>query len=466
MLRYFRTLFLFFCISALLCTAAGAIEGEKPMLTIGLSPANGLLEQAKLENDGDAGYTLGYFDDRTFVGVEEVDTDVLTIEVDGTGLAVYDTDSGKVLYTTDESSLAVQPNSELTWHKGYRYYGDFDFRIKDGQVEVVNFVPLETYLLGVLPNEMSPSSEMEALKAQAICARSLAVVSAGKHASDGYDLCSTTNCQVYRVSSYDASRSNLAVEQTAGQVLYYKGNAVSGFYSSSNGGASESAVNVWGGDYGYLTGKFDPYDNTENAYNGIWSQTLSTADIKTRLEEAGYDAVSNVGNVYVSQRTPTGNVNEITVVYTNGQLQKISRANCRTVFGLNSLHYTINGITDGMPTATATTPTTSASYYTLDGSNERQSLTLAAGLYERNNGIFTLIEGSISASDLLVSSDVLIPCAATTAPSNGQFTFAGEGWGHQVGMSQNGAMHMAELGFSCTEILQFYFTDITIGAIH
>ncbi len=455
MKRYFISLLLAFCLASTLCTTASAAldPAENPTLRISLTYGNGLTDAANLENDAastsEQGYTIGYFDDTDFIAVDSTDANQITVVVEGDGLRLYDTTNGDTLYQTDDDNLAVRPNSELTWHAGYRYYGDFNFYVSDDQVEVINFVELESYLRGVVPNEMGTSWELEALKAQAVCARSLAVTDITKHNSDRYDLCATTNCQVYHLSSsVDTSLTDIAVEETVGEVLYYQGDVVAGYYSSSNGGASESAVNVWGGNAGYLIGKVDPYEDTENINNGVWEVSYTAAEIAARLELAAYENVGTVANVAVTKRTAMDNVNEVTVTYTDGTTQVISRANCRTVFALNSLNYTLSGGTS--------TTTSTAAYTSINGA----AATASSYVVASSTGTTTITD--LTTMVVLTANGVVSSVSTTAQSSSGSYTFSGTGWGHQVGMSQYGALAMAKQGFDYIDILEFYFTDITV----
>ena len=204
---------------------------------------------------------------------------------------------------------------------------------------------------GVLPYEVNASWPIEALKAQAVCARSFAL-GTNKHASDGYDLCNTTNCQVYKGANNATDNSDKAVDETKGEYLMYDGKLAIGYFFSSDGGATEDAVNVWGGDYGYLKGKEDPYEDVENAYNGVWSVTLTAAEVRSKVTAAGY-SIGEVASVEVTKRTATDNVNEVTVTDTAGKKVTISKDAVRTVFGLNSIRYKITPNTAGQVGSTA-----------------------------------------------------------------------------------------------------------------
>ena len=118
------------------------------------------------------------------------------------------TGSTQILFQFDGGSaraLGIMPDvtgagTVRTWFKGYRYYGGFRYeRINGGNLTVVNIVDMETYIKGVVPYEMSNSWPLEALKAQAICARSYAYnnILQNKHKSYHFDVCNTTDCPVY-----------------------------------------------------------------------------------------------------------------------------------------------------------------------------------------------------------------------------------------------------------------------------
>ena len=151
-------------------------------------------------------------------------------------------------------------------------------------------VDLEDYVKCVIPWEMSKDWPVEALKAQAVCARTYAVCQT-KHRAQGFDICATTHCQVYQGTAASGANSDAAVDQTAGEFLYYSGRLVQeAVYYSSNGGASEDSLNVWGNDVGYLKGKIDPYEGKIASiiprYN--WSTTFTASELTTLLNNRGY----------------------------------------------------------------------------------------------------------------------------------------------------------------------------------
>lgn len=338
------------CLSVAPASAVDTVDTDVTLrvgLTIG--GANTFADP-KLENvSGEpTGYTIGTMNGTSFSGGTSVSASQLTIKLVSGAFQVTDTATGKVLYTSAAGAdhIAIHPNSDLTWFKGYQWHGDFVYRrASDGNITVINYVGLEDYVKGVLPYEIDPDWPAEAQKAQAVCARSFAL-GTSKH-NEYYELCNTTNCQVYLGANRATEASDAAVDATQGEYLTYNGEPVIGYFFSSDGGATEDAVNVWGGDYPYLQGKEDPYET----YDSSWSVTMTAEEIRQKLVSAGY-SIGTVANVEVTRRTDTDNVNEVTVTDTTGKQVVIRRDDCRTVFGLDSIRYTIT------PNASASTAAT------------------------------------------------------------------------------------------------------------
>lgn len=341
-----RILSMLLCAAALvgcLCIApASAVDTVDTDVTLRVGLTIGganTFADPKLENvSGEpTGYTIGTMNGTSFSGGTSVSASQLTIKLVSGAFQVTDTATGKVLYTSAAGAdhIAIRPNSDLTWFKGYQWHGDFVYRrASDENITVINYVGLEDYVKGVLPYEIDPDWPAEAQKAQAVCARSFAL-GTSKH-NEYYELCNTTNCQVYLGANRATEASDAAVDATQGEYLTYNGEPVIGYFFSSDGGATEDAVNVWGGDYPYLQGKEDPYET----YDSSWSVTLTAEEIRQKLVSAGY-SIGTVANVEVTRRTDTDNVNEVTVTDTTGKQVVIRRDDCRTVFGLDSIRYTI-----------------------------------------------------------------------------------------------------------------------------
>jgi len=134
------------------------------------------------------------------------------------------------------------------------------FDVSEGTLRAINMLPVEHYLYGVVPYEMSNTFPIEALKAQAVCARGYAVAKCSAYRLRAYDIRDTSADQVYHGLNSDYTRAIAAVDETAGQVLTYNGDIIQAYYAASNGGQTEPTGNVWAADLPYYTQQDDPYD--------------------------------------------------------------------------------------------------------------------------------------------------------------------------------------------------------------
>jgi peptidoglycan hydrolase-like amidase len=165
---------------------------------------------------------------------------------------------------------------------GVAYRGVLEIRGDEGGLTVVNLVNVEDYLRGVVPNELSPLAfpQLEALKAQAVAARTYALRNRGKFDEKGYDLCATSACQVYKGKSSEHPVSDQAVEATRGIVATYEGAPIEAFYTSTCGGHTEDAQNVFEGEGApYLQGVVCAPEKT------AWSLLRSTAPTRSLGDE-------------------------------------------------------------------------------------------------------------------------------------------------------------------------------------
>lgn len=128
---------------------------------------------------------------------------------------------------------------------GKKYFGGVRLNKVEKKFTVINLATLEEYLRGVVPEEMSPSYPLEALKAQAVAARSFALKNRDKHKADGFDLCATTHCQVY-VGAKGAADSDKAIKETCGEILTYKNKLIETSFHADSGGMTENVADVWG----------------------------------------------------------------------------------------------------------------------------------------------------------------------------------------------------------------------------
>ena len=171
------------------------------------------------------------------------------------------------------------PIQELTIEiDGKKYYGGVSVNKGKDSLTVINLVPLEEYLHGVLAKEMSPSYPLEALKAQAVAARAFALKNRGRHVKEGFDLCSSTHCQVYvGVTDYDSI--NRAIDETRGAVLVYKEKLIDTNFHADSGGMTEDVADVWGRATPYLVAVKEIVQLAKP-----WTVKVPAKDFSTKLD--------------------------------------------------------------------------------------------------------------------------------------------------------------------------------------
>lgn len=433
---------------------------------------------------------VGSYVDRA--GAEKAQSAIPNTTIVGTssyGINVIQSGTANILFQYDMGEgtrLAIMPDvtgapDARTWFWGIKYRGGFTYqRFNGGNLTVVNVVGLEDYVKGVAPYEMGRSWPLEALKTQAVCARTY-VMRQSRHNSLGFDVCSSDHCQVYNGTGSNSSGwgptavSDRAVTETAGQVLWYQDRLAETFYSSSHGGASEDAKNVWGTDttvkYPYLCGVIDPYEKGADSINSrsSWKVTYTTGELTRRLNDKGFGVGTTVDHLVLTY-SKLGNVIKLEVYWANGQKNTFKpsdgRSSIRSAFGLNSIRFTVNG-------QTAHPSESQSSGYLVNGSQQLNSLNglhaiSGSGVTGKIPGAPFVIDGSEQVTELKPQNPGTPGTnegGGTVKVSGNTYVFDGSGWGHQVGMSQFGAYAMAKQGLPYNQICEFYFPGTHVGPI-
>ena len=292
------------------------------------------------------------------------------------------------------------------------YPGDIEFIAKGGNVQIVVHVYMEDYMRGVLPYEMDNSFPLEALKAQAVAARTYALKKMSAQAAT-YDVVDTTSDQVYNGTPVGNERCAQAVQETSGIVGTVNGEYMASYYTASNGGQTESVANAWGsGSYSYLQLRDDPYDlrNGASIAKSVTFYRDGTTSVSALTELLRTEAAALVGARSV-------NINAITHVTPHTpKYDEPSRVYTKVDVGLELSGY-------GYVTVT------------LDYFNQIESL-------------------------CSMSINVLKNETLTVAETVGGYKLTARRFGHGVGMSQRGAQQMAKEGLSYDQILEFYYPGL------
>jgi stage II sporulation protein D len=224
---------------------------------------------------------------------------------------------------------------------GAQYRGKLELTPHGSFLRVINVTPLESYLQGVVANEMPHTWPLEALKAQAVAARSYALATVVK--GKPFDLYADVRSQVYRGVAGEKPRASEAVRITTHEVVLYAGKIATTYYSSSSGGRTASALDVFGTDVPYLVSKPDPWDGASPYHT--WGPILVGA--RTLQSKLGLDArvLDAAGEV-----TPSGRLRSFTVQTATGPA-KMPAALLRTSLGLRSTWVTMGVLRLDQPSA-------------------------------------------------------------------------------------------------------------------
>jgi uncharacterized protein YjdB len=383
--------------------------------------------------------------------------------IEDSTLKLYYGNSPTPIYSSSTITLvqhAATSGNNFIWIDNYEhgprgYLGDIVFSIKDGAIQAVNHVYLEDYLYGVVPHEMSDTWPAEALKAQAVAARTYAAASIG---SDTYDVVDTSSDQVYK--GYDDSKSNTiaAVDGTAKTVLQYGNSITQAYYAASNGGYTELPLHAWNSTAALPYAIYeDPYDvaNTYSYYEKIFFPAV--------IDGSHPVTVSS----YVPDGTAAPNASNA-IAYMKQRILAKGVPGAATVND-----FELTGVLDLVPHT-----------YDTDGSNEDHSRVPANGPQSGVNdcmdfvmatGKFTVSSGGTSYEISDVELDLRYLDASNSDTTYQAFNMSAlrlfilegdseTGWsiyqrryGHGVGMSQRGAQQRANDGQTYNQILAFYY---------
>ena len=344
-----------------------------------------------------------------------------------------------------------------------QYPDNLTIRLDSGksQMLVINETNLETYLKGVVPHEIGASAPLEALKAQAITARTVAVNRVNKYDKDGYDVTSTTSDQVYKGynATYFSTTHNVtkAVEATKGLVLSYNGKLVEGLFYSNNGGQTANDGFVWGSGIStpYYKSKVDSYDTYLHKSTASWgkinySGTYTKEELRKIILDGqsrypgyykspycvpNFNGLSENYNIEVMSET-NGYITQIRLSDDEGRVYILKNYAVRWIFGQRSQQYKITRI-GGLFVKSPSKI------------NEKDSIYVKSA------------DGTIK--EVKKSNVTLKSASKTSGVENIKYHFNGAGYGHGIGMSQNGAMNRAEAGHTYKQILDFYYEGTTIS---
>jgi SpoIID/LytB domain protein len=336
-----------------------------------------------------------------------------TLEISsGNGTALVDREHDDIPPRLYEGSFRLQPNA----------YGNYS---------LVNNVALETYLRGVVPNEIGGWATQPVLEAQAILARTYVLRNLRRFAADDYQLCATTQCQVYFGLGTAADTTDRAIAATRGSVLTYQNELVDALYSSTSGGVTASFNDIWHGwNRPYLTTVID-------SANPVWDlNTRSLADEKNFRAFIAQKKGFNEDKADLFRWKYSSSLEEL-----NQELHEY----------LKSVQHPLAGF--------KTIQNIQVMQRSSGGRILKTAVTTDAGVVELEKddvlNVFSKPASTLFYVDPMIDKNKTLK----------GFTFIGGGFGHGVGLSQMGTYHLGAAGWSSAKILNFYFPGTQLQPI-
>ncbi|MGB7250856.1 MAG: SpoIID/LytB domain-containing protein [Phormidesmis sp.] len=357
--------------------------------------------------------------------------------------------------------MKIQPNA----------YGDYT---------LVNQVPIDLYLRGVVPHEIGPSAPRNAIEAQAILARTYALRNLRRFAIDDYELCADTQCQVYFGLADTDPVSDSAIAATAGQVLTYNNELVDALYSSTTGGITARFTDVWNGeDRPYLRPVVDsiqprwnlatrPLSDEANfrAFIALssgfnedgwsefrWNREASLKDIGETMKEylsnrqhplAGFTQLTGLT---VTERAPSGRIQKLQVSTDIGSFDLVKDEVVKALVPPRSLLFYLEPVLE-MPPASPSDPNPASGQVSEPAPTSVPKIAVPTK------------PGAEKASEKQNTLPIPLPQPILTG-----YRFIGGGFGHGVGMSQTGAYNLGKQGYSSEQILEFYYPGTELQPI-
>lgn len=355
-----------------------------------------------------------------------------------------DVKASRIIVEPDSSDGVITVSSLSKTGGVPRYHGALDITKDSSGYMVVNQVNIEQYLYGVVSSEVSSSYSMEALKAQAICARGFTYRKLGCNYR-GYDadLDDTTACQVYN-NFPETDSSITAVDETVGVVPTYNGEIINAVYFSTSCGTTTTSDQVWGGSMPYTCTRIQntaldiPYFSNETAFQDFmdgktdtdvvernlpmyrWTVSYTDSEMRQAIEtglsrcsDVSATSVGNIKSVAVTSRDDSGLVKAVTITGDAGSVTVSGQSNIRVLFA-----------TDGK------------------------------AITEQDGSELTGWTG-VPSNFYYVKKDT----------SSGLYILKGGGYGHGVGMSQNGANELAKLGYTAAQIISHYYNGAVLSSV-
>ena len=352
-------------------------------------------------------------------------------------------------------AIAENADSKFTFDNN-QYRGGFKVMSNDTYTYAINVIDIELYLYGVIGRELGYNYHIEALKAQAVASRSYAL---GNISSNNtyYDVTATTASQVYDGSKAENDSTHRAVDATYGMVLLYDQKVVPAYFSSNAGGHTEDIEKVWTSDDIPLKGVSSTYDSRAGNYSSYgascysWLVEYTPKELVTLANTYGKTDIGSYRSISMStsnagQTSVSGRAMIVTITGSSGSVNA-TKDNIRNLLSLKS---TLIRIDDNVNNPTVA--------YVIDKGGEKFALSSLTELFAIGADFIKMNANADEKSIYVVNQNGVTEISKTKTVSD-KIVISGNGYGHGVGMSQWGAIAMADDGYKWDDIIKHYYCN-------
>jgi len=451
-----KVFFLFLGISVFLAfvlTNNILVADKSPLLRVGI-----FLNQDKIDISGDGTFKIYNLKSKSLVSEEH--SKIIKMLPHNKGIEIL----GKGVYSGPINIIPVGNTKIMVIINGqkYRYRGNIEIVFdKDyKKLNIINIIGIEEYLYGVLKKEISPRWPAEALKAQAVAARTFAIFNMNKYIDKGYNICASTNSQAYGGVNHEDPLTNRAVDETRGVIIAYKGKPINAVYHSDSGGYTEDSENVWGSYVPYLRSVKSKYEEFVSPPHHTWTYSITKEDLTEKLQKQGYE-IDVVVSIEPVEKSKTDRVSKLAFISKNNKIVYIKANDLRKLIGPDLIRSTLFNIKVVGEELIIEEEREDIE----EMEKEEQEESVKEILEQKKDWtikeLIELMKKRRAETEKEKEQEITI-AEIKTSNIPLTFLFSGSGNGHGVGMSQWGAYGMALQGIKYQDILKYYYQGINI----
>ncbi|MBU1291190.1 SpoIID/LytB domain-containing protein [bacterium] len=427
---------------------------KQPILRVGI-----FLNQTETNIGGDGPFKIYNLKSNNLISEEH--NKIVKLSPHDKGIEIL----GKGVYSGPIKIIPVGNTKIIVVFNGqkYHYRGNMEINIDKeyGKLNVINIIGIEEYLYGVLKKEISPRWPAEALKAQAVAARTYAIFNMNKYIDKGYNICASTNSQAYGGVNHEDPLTNKAVDETRGVIMVYKGEPINAVYHSDSGGYTEDSENVWGSFLPYLRSVKSKFEEKVFPPHHTWSYSINEKDLTEKLQKQGHK-INSIVSIEPVKKSETGRINELDFTTDNNEVINMKANNFRSLIGADLIRSTLFNIKVIWKEINIVKDTEDKKEIE---DKEEQKESIKEILEQKKDWtikeLLELMKKNKEEGEEKKEEKVLkVEIVKSNTPLT--FIFSGSGNGHGVGMSQWGAYGMTLQGSRYQDILKYYYQGVDI----